>query len=115
MHMPSKDQLAQLVRDRRVELGLTQLELAIASGVSESTIRSIEVGGRGRRPQARTLRDLSQALGWTPDSLRTGEPQSAGQFPAWDGMTPEEKLDWLEREVAELKAERGNGARRAAS
>lgn len=43
---PSAQRLAQRVRRRRTELGLTQLEVAIAVGVAPTTIYWLERDGR---------------------------------------------------------------------
>lgn len=92
--------LAGAVRARRDELGFTQAELAVESGVSEPTIRVIETARRGSYQRA-TLRAIAQALGWTPDSLdrilRGEEPVEAGK--------PDERPDFaqLEIDVKELK------------
>jgi transcriptional regulator with XRE-family HTH domain len=49
------------IRRARRRLGLSQEELAEASGVSAATIVQVELGNR--RPQGRTLRKLAAALG----------------------------------------------------
>ena len=49
------------IRYARRRLGLSQEELAEASGVSAATIVQVELGHR--RPQGRTLRKLAAALG----------------------------------------------------
>ncbi len=49
------------IRHARRRLGLSQEELAEASGVSAATIVQVELGHR--RPQGRTLRKLATALG----------------------------------------------------
>lgn len=49
------------IRRARRRLGLSQEELADASGVSAATIVQVELGNR--RPQGRTLRKLAVALG----------------------------------------------------
>jgi len=49
------------IRHARRRLGLSQEELAEASGVSAATIVQVELGNR--RPQGRTLRKLAAALG----------------------------------------------------
>lgn len=48
------------LKQRRLEAGLTQQELAVLAGLSASTIYRIEAGER--RPQRRTVRDLERAL-----------------------------------------------------
>lgn len=48
--------------------GLTQVELAEASGVAQSTIAQVESGKR-EEPHPRTLKKLAEALGVTPADL----------------------------------------------
>lgn len=70
-------QVGQRVKARRQELRMTQLALATAAGTSESTIRVLE--SARRVPATPALRAISQALGWTPDSI---ERLAAGDEPA---------------------------------
>lgn len=59
--------LAAAVKRRRKELGMTQIGLATAAGVSESTIQLLESGTpRGRMP--RSLPAVERELGWAPGS-----------------------------------------------
>jgi transcriptional regulator with XRE-family HTH domain len=60
------EELSQAVRDRRIELALSQRELSATSGVSLTTISAIE---RGTRPRfgTSTLRSLDRALKWPLD------------------------------------------------
>lgn len=71
------ERIAAQLRFRRGQLRMTQAELAELSSVSEPTIRSIE-SRRQFNARASTLMALSEALGWTPDSLlivgQGGEP-----------------------------------------
>ncbi len=53
---------AEKLHRRRREAGLSQVELAEASGVAQSTIAGIE-GGNHAKPHPRTLRKLAAALG----------------------------------------------------
>ena len=73
--------LARYVRQRRDELGLTQEEVAARGGPSTATIRLIETAAQSAY-RAKSLRQLAEALGWTPDSplaiLNDREPQAAG-------------------------------------
>jgi transcriptional regulator with XRE-family HTH domain len=59
------------IRHARRRLGLSQEELAKASGVSAATIVQAELGNR--RPQGRTLRKLAAALGVEVADLLEGE------------------------------------------
>lgn len=98
------ERLAERVRTRRHELGLTQSALASEAGATDRLIRSIELGEqRNRHPG--TLRAIAAALGWTPDSI---DRILAGEEPAAKRLlTPdqEERLLALERQLAELRAE----------
>lgn len=53
--------LNDLVRTRRIELGLSQMELAIKSGLYQRTISEVE-RGLSRHPNLRTLQALAEAL-----------------------------------------------------
>jgi transcriptional regulator with XRE-family HTH domain len=72
--------LGRLVRERRVDLGLTQAELHSAGGPSPATLYLLESGRQGSfRP--RILRRLERALGWRAGSIRRvlagGQPMLA--------------------------------------
>ena len=60
------DALGPVIRDLRIERGLTQVELAARAGVSKSML-SLYEGGK-RRPQLETLERLVEAL-----EVRLGE------------------------------------------
>jgi len=67
---------ALAVRQRRLELGLTQENLAEAAGVSPATVRKLESGSQAHYRDLTCTR-LAQALGWDPgalDDLRRGGP-----------------------------------------
>lgn len=57
----NRNDLAQIIRVQRVRVGLTQKELADASGVSPSHLGRIESGERF--PSARTLCKIAKPLG----------------------------------------------------
>lgn len=59
--------LGRYVLERRNELGLTQEEVAAHGGPSTATIRNIETTGKDVY-RAKSLRQIAEALGWTPDS-----------------------------------------------
>ena len=61
----------------RQERLLTQEELAAQAGITVSTLSRIETGKTS--PRLRTIRDLAQALGISPNALR--EILSEGQLP----------------------------------
>lgn len=72
------DRLAGAIRERRLELGLSQQQLADAAGVTRSTIKNLE---GARQPTSRppsSIASVVQALGWEPGSgqviLNGGEP-----------------------------------------
>lgn len=58
---PTRIALGQFVRDRRLDLGYTQDELADRSGIGQETISSIERGA-GSFPRLKTLSKLAQGL-----------------------------------------------------
>lgn len=62
--------LATRFKARRLELGMTQVEVANSAGVSQQSIESIE-SGRTRKP--RNLLELSKALKCNPEWLLNGE------------------------------------------
>lgn len=68
--------LATLVRERRLDLGMSQDEAAALAGVSGTTWRSLEVHGRPVRELSRA--GIAKALRWSADSidqtLAGGEP-----------------------------------------
>ena len=71
MSPPDYPRLGSYVRERRPELGLTQEEIATRGGPSTATLRLIE-GGKGPF-RAKSLRQLADALHWTPESPRAQE------------------------------------------
>lgn len=80
---PRHERLLKLVSDARDALGLDrQADLIRASGLSRSTVRRFE---RGEPIDETSLRRLSRAIGWTPDSaqdvLAGGEPTLAAAVP----------------------------------
>lgn len=62
------DNLPRNLRDCREAAGLTQLELANASGMKRECVARLEIGGRAR-PNCETLERLAVALGVTVDRL----------------------------------------------
>jgi putative transcriptional regulator len=59
--------LENRVRERRLDRGWTQEELAKAAGVSRQTIVAIEKGGY--EPSVRLALELAEALGGSADEL----------------------------------------------
>lgn len=91
--------LGEAIRDRRRALGMSQLELAQAAGISEAMLRVIE---RARRTNVRpvTLGAVARALGWTRDSV---DRVLAGGDPVLD-EDRDRSVAELKRQVAELQA-----------
>lgn len=85
-----QERVAETVRVRRGELGLTQQQVAEAAGVDTATISSLERAERW--PWARNRTRIEGALGWQPGSLeaigRGGQPtpveRQAAQAPYTD-------------------------------
>lgn len=65
----SIDDLGNAVEDRRVRLGLRQVDLDRLGGPSEGTVRNIEQRARGSYSM-RTFFALDRALGWEAGSAR---------------------------------------------
>lgn len=77
----ASDDSGRLLRDHRRRAGLSQEELARASGVSARGIRNIET--RSRRPRATTLRLLAEALRLSPaETVTLLESAAAVESPA---------------------------------
>lgn len=74
------------IRMRRKAKGLTQKQLAIKSGVTESQISQIETGKR--KPGFETLLRISEALDCTTDDLVRNKKN-----PATEGDGVEESID----------------------
>lgn len=77
LHSLDWPRLGDYMRRRRQDMGMTQAELASASGVSVGTVQNFE---KGRAPTEwpRTLYRIIECLGWAPRSEETiltgGEP-----------------------------------------
>jgi transcriptional regulator with XRE-family HTH domain len=78
------------VREIRHMMGMSQLDLAEAAGVTEYTISELE---QGRRPRVRpsTLRKLAAGLGVTVADLYTGVPDPKASAPTSHELT----LEWM--------------------
>jgi len=63
------------LREARKKLGLTQEQVADASGVHATEVSRIEAGKRD--PQVSTVRRLAEAVGLSPGELLDGQPGSA--------------------------------------
>ena len=69
--------VGERIRQRRVELGLSQRELA-SEGVSYAYISRLEANAR--RPSIRALRQLAPKLGVSAHWLETGEADPAEEL-----------------------------------
>ncbi|MCP3820134.1 helix-turn-helix transcriptional regulator [Streptomyces sp. A3M-1-3] len=70
--------LAKAIEAARDTKGWTQVALAEAAGVSESTVQNLE-SGKGRKRMPSSLPKVERALGWRPGS---GEAVLAGGDPS---------------------------------
>lgn len=61
--------LAEAVRQRRDELGISQEEVAFAGGPSTATMYLLETAGQSRY-RGKTLASLERALGWPHGTVR---------------------------------------------
>jgi transcriptional regulator with XRE-family HTH domain len=97
--------VAEAIRVRVADLGITQKELVTRSGVSESTIRQLQNNYGPRKRNRHTLEDLSRGLGW-PDyylgRLLDDTPTSA----------PTETSGSVQAEIADLRGQMVDLARR---
>lgn len=70
-------QLAAAIKRRRAVLGLTQRQLALAAGVTSTTVRNLE-GGREPSRMPPSIHGVENALGWELGSaqavLQGGQP-----------------------------------------
>jgi transcriptional regulator with XRE-family HTH domain len=64
------------VRQARERAKMTQVELAEASGLDQTTISDFETG-RNTNPRLKTVRALAKALGIRPVQLRFSAPEPA--------------------------------------
>ncbi len=96
--------VAEQVKARREDLGLTQRELAAAVGTTDRYISAIERAERDTYQQ-KTLRAIARALGWQSGSidliLAGGDPVPAAE-PA-ESLSIEDRVAALEVELAALR------------
>lgn len=94
------------LRRFRKEKGLTQVELAARSGVSQVTISEIETGSKpNKQPLHVTIAKLASALGLPVSQLVTGEEKETMSFAIGDleeaalnlmrTLDPEQQELWL--------------------
>lgn len=100
MAIPSS--VAQRMRARREELGLSQAALARRIGVSRAYIGNTESGGADWEPTVENLVAWSVALGWEPDYLvrQAGRLTSPGASELDLGLLGAGALAALRTEVA---------------
>ncbi len=94
------------LRRYRKDRGMTQVELAARSGVSQVTISEIETGAKpGKQPLHVTIAKLAAALGLSVPQLVTGEEKQTMSFAIGDleeaalelmrTLEPEQQELWL--------------------
>jgi transcriptional regulator with XRE-family HTH domain len=91
------DAIAAALVARRDELGIPWAEIARRAGIDVATLHTIR--RRSNRPRPETLRGVSEALGWPPDTLAA---VGRGVQPPSDPSV-EERLAALELRVAALE------------
>jgi phage repressor protein C with HTH and peptisase S24 domain len=87
------DSLADRLKATRLQHGMSQVQLADMSGVSQTTIASIE---SGRATGSKHLVQIAAALGVAPEWLSTGRLSSIpvrGTFQSADSAEPSESQD----------------------
>lgn len=90
------------IKKRRIELGLTQPDLARAVGVTKSAVGQWEREG-GTVPTGPNLVKVAEALGTTPESL-AGKSKRLGRQP--EPTIPLNAGELSDREIAIILAER---------
>lgn len=90
---PALAELGRWIRERRKQLGLTQLEVAAAGPIAAKTLSDIECGQRRAPLRAPTRRALERALAWETGSLdaalAAGTPPPP--LPGTEPLVPEAK------------------------
>lgn len=66
--------MKNIIRSKRESLGMSQVRLAMLTGLSNSTISDFELGKRLPWPRAR--KSLAKALGTTESDLFPGQNES---------------------------------------
>jgi len=97
--------ISERIRQRMIELGLNQKQLAVESGLNETAVRDI-LKGRSRSPRLETIEALAKTLGFPnaaelispaagfDESIMLDAIQAALEF------VREAKPDWSDREIA---------------
>lgn len=94
--------VAEAIRARVAELGVTQKDLSVRSGVSESTIRQLMNNYGPRRRSRHTLADVARGLQWPANHLEQilGGPENETQSDG--GSSVQAELSALRDRVDEL-------------
>jgi len=102
-----KNNLGEIIRQRRVTMPLTLQELATMSGISSSHLGRIEKGKRS--PSAHILRKIAKPLGFDEDELFTLagylSPQPPGIAEAHSGYSGGRLDPYVARVLAEEPVE----------
>lgn len=94
--------VANIIRERRVELGLTQKEVASAVGVSEATVSRWEAGEIENMRRDRIF-NLARVLRVKPSVLITGDLSAIGSS---EQMNEKDNLvDYVLTEIKQLTPE----------
>lgn len=111
--------VGERVRSRRLELGLTQNDLAEKAGISKSFLSDVECGRRSIG--AENLLDLGRAMGVSLDFLMTGEssgehedkeiPAALARFAGEQGLSVRETMTILELQERIMSARKRPKAR----
>ncbi|PIQ46867.1 MAG: transcriptional regulator [Cytophagales bacterium CG12_big_fil_rev_8_21_14_0_65_40_12] len=94
------DSLGDRIKGKRKELNMSQSELADRVGISYAQIGRYET--KGAQPPAKTLTDIADALGVSPDfliygsaeqkaNIKLSDPELINQFKAIEGMDEEDR------------------------
>lgn len=98
--------VGEVVRARREALGLTQVELAQAANVSDTTVRVLETARRTSYRRG-NLRAIARALRWPDDAIdriRAGRPPDE-ELAEPATLSTEDRIARLEAELAQLRAQ----------
>jgi putative transcriptional regulator len=79
--------LNEQMRERRRAKGMTQLQLAVAAGLSIAGVQAVEAGDK--RPSIDTCHAIARALGTTVDALWPVEPAPVVVAGQGGGQNPE--------------------------
>ncbi|MEU4194852.1 helix-turn-helix transcriptional regulator [Kribbella sp. NPDC026611] len=109
-----QEALPQIIKNRRVELGLSASELARRAGVQKSTISRLEAGER-QTPKADILMAIARVLGLSnTDLFVAADWMPEGELPSFKpylrakyGDLPAEELAKLEATFAKVAKRHG--------